>query len=24
MCAECHSTNLVKGYDPAAKSFKTT
>jgi predicted CXXCH cytochrome family protein len=24
MCAECHSTNLQKGYDPATKSFKTT
>ncbi len=24
MCAECHSTNLVKGYDPATKSFSTT
>ncbi|MEE8447989.1 MAG: multiheme c-type cytochrome, partial [Gemmatimonadota bacterium] len=24
MCAECHSTNLVKGYDPATKSFKTS
>ena len=24
MCAECHSTNLVKNYDPAAKTFATT
>jgi len=24
MCAECHSTNLKKGYDPNAKSFSTT
>ena len=24
MCAECHSTNLVKGYDPETKSFTTT
>jgi Flp pilus assembly protein TadD len=24
MCAECHSTNLQKRYDPAAKSFSTT
>jgi tetratricopeptide (TPR) repeat protein len=24
MCAECHSTNLVKGYDPATKTFETT
>ncbi len=23
MCAECHSTNLRKGYDPASKSFAT-
>jgi tetratricopeptide (TPR) repeat protein len=24
MCAECHSTNLVKGYDPATKTFDTS
>lgn len=24
MCAECHSTNLHKGYDPASNSYKTT
>lgn len=24
MCAECHSTNLFKGYDPDTKSFNTT
>jgi predicted CXXCH cytochrome family protein len=24
MCAECHSTNLNKGYDAASRSFKTT
>ena len=24
MCAECHSTNLVKGYDPKANSYQTT
>jgi predicted CXXCH cytochrome family protein len=24
MCAECHSTNLKKGYDPATKTFTTT
>ncbi|MEC9477066.1 MAG: tetratricopeptide repeat protein [Planctomycetota bacterium] len=24
MCAECHSTGLVKGYDPATDSFKTS
>jgi tetratricopeptide (TPR) repeat protein len=24
MCAECHSTNLRKGYDPATKTFTTT
>jgi tetratricopeptide (TPR) repeat protein len=24
MCAECHSTNLRKGYDPETKSFDTT
>jgi tetratricopeptide (TPR) repeat protein len=24
MCAECHSTNLVKGYDPDTKTFETT
>jgi predicted Zn-dependent protease len=24
MCAECHSTNLQKNYDPASKSFSTT
>jgi Flp pilus assembly protein TadD len=24
MCAECHSTNLLKGYDPETKSFDTT
>jgi tetratricopeptide (TPR) repeat protein len=24
MCAECHSTNLRKGYDPDTKSFSTT
>ncbi|MCU0303649.1 MAG: tetratricopeptide repeat protein [Thermoanaerobaculales bacterium] len=24
MCAECHSTNLVKGYDFASRSFSTT
>jgi tetratricopeptide (TPR) repeat protein len=24
MCAECHSTNLVKGYDAATKTFETT
>ena len=24
MCAECHSTNVRKGYDPAADTFETT
>ena len=24
MCAECHSTNLIKNYDPTTKSFNTT
>jgi tetratricopeptide (TPR) repeat protein len=24
MCAECHSTNLIKNYDPETKSFATT
>jgi len=24
MCAECHSTNLIKNYDAATKSFATT
>jgi len=24
MCAECHSTNLKKGYDPATESYATT
>jgi tetratricopeptide (TPR) repeat protein len=24
MCAECHSTNLVKGYDPETRTFNTT
>jgi predicted CXXCH cytochrome family protein len=24
MCAECHSTNLIKGFDPTTKSFDTT
>jgi tetratricopeptide (TPR) repeat protein len=24
MCAECHSTNLIKNYDPATKTFATT
>jgi len=24
MCAECHSTNLVKNYDPVSKTFNTT
>jgi tetratricopeptide (TPR) repeat protein/nitrate/TMAO reductase-like tetraheme cytochrome c subunit len=24
MCADCHSTNLVKGYDAATDSFRTT
>jgi predicted CXXCH cytochrome family protein len=24
MCAECHSTNLIKGYDPESRSFSTT
>jgi tetratricopeptide (TPR) repeat protein len=24
MCAECHSTNLVKNYDPVSKTFATT
>ncbi len=24
MCAECHSTNLVKGYDPKGDSYTTT
>jgi Flp pilus assembly protein TadD len=24
MCAECHSTNLLKGYDPAADRYATT
>jgi Flp pilus assembly protein TadD len=24
MCAECHSTNLHKGYDPATNSYHTT
>ena len=24
MCAECHSTNLIKGYDATADSFATT
>ncbi|EXI65755.1 MAG: cellulose synthase subunit BcsC [Candidatus Accumulibacter adjunctus] len=23
-CAECHSTNLHKGYDPASQTYKTT
>jgi len=24
MCAECHTTNLVKGYDPETDSYQTT
>lgn len=24
MCADCHSTNLKKGYDPVSKTFHTT
>jgi predicted CXXCH cytochrome family protein len=24
MCAECHSTNLKKGYDPASETYTTT
>jgi predicted CXXCH cytochrome family protein len=24
MCAECHSTNLVKGFDPKTDTYKTT
>jgi predicted CXXCH cytochrome family protein len=24
MCAECHSTNLVKGFDPKTDSYRTT
>jgi len=24
MCAECHSTNLKKGYDPASDTYETT
>jgi predicted CXXCH cytochrome family protein len=24
MCAECHSTNLIKGYDPESDSYRTT
>ena len=24
MCAECHSTNLQKGYDPETRTFNTT
>jgi len=24
MCAECHSTNLVKGYDPETDTYRTT
>jgi tetratricopeptide (TPR) repeat protein len=24
MCAECHSTNLMKGYDPATDTYQTT
>ncbi len=24
MCAECHSTNLKKGYDPSSDSYRTT
>jgi len=24
MCAECHSTNLEKGYDPASRTFDTS
>jgi tetratricopeptide (TPR) repeat protein len=24
MCAECHSTNLVKGFDPGTDSYRTT
>jgi hypothetical protein len=24
MCADCHSTALKKGYDPATDSYKTT
>jgi len=24
MCAECHSTNLIKGYDAPSKTFSTT
>ncbi len=24
MCAECHSTNLIKGYDAASQDFETT
>ena len=24
MCAECHSTNLIKGYDPGSDTYQTT
>jgi tetratricopeptide (TPR) repeat protein len=24
MCAECHSTNLIKGFDPATRTYATT
>jgi len=24
MCAECHSTNLIKGFDPKTDSYETT
>jgi len=24
MCAECHSTNLIKGYDPQTQTYETT
>jgi hypothetical protein len=24
MCAECHTTDLIKGYDPASDSYRTT
>ncbi|MCB9377428.1 MAG: tetratricopeptide repeat protein [Holophagales bacterium] len=24
MCAECHSTNLIKGFDPATQTYDTT
>ena len=24
MCAECHSTNLIKGYDPATQRYQTS